>query len=142
MYPFLRTSSWYGAWLCVNIHLLLLLLQNEADSLSNPQEFFDFRRYLRSREERPPWRCDFVVTIVFQFIPLRYIILKFTYVLPLTATNLLVSSIHATCFGSTNLSQAFKYMVLKLKIQCIHILNLWDLTNCTSLNNLHVAIKI
>jgi len=45
---------------------------------------------------------------------------------------LLVLSLHATCFGHTNHPKAFKYMILKLKIQCMYILNLGDLTNCTS----------
>jgi len=38
--------------------------------------------------------------------------------------KILVLSTHATCISHTDHPQAFKYMILKLKIKCIYILNL------------------
>jgi len=55
---------------------------------------------------------------------------------------LLVLSIHATYFGHTDHTQAFKYMILELQMQRVYILNFCYLTNCKSHNNLYVAIKI
>jgi len=55
---------------------------------------------------------------------------------------LLVLSIHATYFSHTDHIQAFKYVILKLQMQGVYILNFCYLTKCTSHNNLYVAIKI
>jgi len=38
--------------------------------------------------------------------------------------NNFVLSAYATCFGRTNHHQAFKYMILRLEINCTHILSL------------------
>jgi hypothetical protein len=40
---------------------------------------------------------------------------------------LLISSICATCFGSTDQSQPFKYTILKFKIKRAYILNILNL---------------
>jgi len=38
--------------------------------------------------------------------------------------------------------QSIKYIILKLKVKCTYILNMRDLTNCSSHNDLYLAIKI
>ena len=44
---------------------------------------------------------------------------------------LLLLSIHATCFGSIDHPQEYKYMILKLKIKCIYyILNFMSVCPC------------
>jgi hypothetical protein len=45
-------------------------------------------------------------------------------------------------FGRTDHPQAIKYVILKLEIRWGHVLNLWDLTNCTGHNNFYVAVNM
>lgn len=51
-----------------------------------------------------------------------------------------VSSKHSTCLFWP--SSGIKYMILKLRIKCIYILNLGDVTNCKSDNNFYISIWI
>jgi hypothetical protein len=70
--------------------------------------------------------CVFVCVCVFMCVCLRACVRVFelTCMLPPTTSNFIIFSLHTTCSGHTYNPKAFKYMILKLKIKCMYILNL------------------